>query len=564
MTVSEYLVDYLVSLGVTDTFGIPGGVVLDFLYAIEERSPQINVHLSYHEQGAAFSASGYAQISSKLGVTYATRGPGVANTYTAVADAYYDSTPLLVITAHSYNGNRTKRRIEVNQEQDLCDLFLPVTKYYSRIETVENAVVEIKKACSIALSGRKGPVVLDFNKTIFTQEINFNHGKKTIDENSLNIIDKSILEVIDNELIKSNRPIFLIGDGIHQSNTENEILELANRIQVPVLSSRYSQDIMPTSKLFFGYIGSHGLRYSNFILDKSDLIIVLGNLMSFPTDSLTFRRILENKKIVRFELDEAEYLRDIPGVDSYKVDLKEIFNLLKRINLKYLGKKDWLNICNKLKKTLKDYDIGEPIIDIAKLLKAIPNNYTIVNDVGNNEFFVCRAYAFAKASHRILFSKSYGAMGSSLPKSIGVYYRTRKPVISFNGDQGFQMNIQELQVLANKQLPIVVVILNNSSSGMIKSRQKKLFNSNFLHTTTNSGYSNPSFKAIANGYGIEFLNFSEIRDLNSFLKDINKPYIIEILVDEEFDLAPNISYGDSCQNMTPYLENDLFKNLDDL
>lgn len=561
MKIVDYLVDYLINLRVTDVFGIPGGVVLDFLYAVEKRSPQINAHLSYHEQGAAFSASGYAQTSSQLGVAYATRGPGIANTYTAVVDAYYDSTPLLIITAHSYNGKRTKRRIEVNQEQDLSELFSPITKYFKRIETAEEAVTEIKKACLIALSDRKGPVVLDFNKSIFTKEVNLANCKKTTENHALKNIDDSMLEALNNAIAQSNRPIFLIGDGIHQSNTENEMLELANKTQIPVLSSRYSQDIMPTSELFFGYLGSHGLRYSNFILDKSDLIIVLGGSMSFPTDSLTFRKILDNKKIIRFEVDDAEYLRDISGVDSYKVDLKDIFTLLKNVDLKYLGKMEWLNICNKLKKTLDNFDTGGPIISISKLLEAIPKKYTIVNDVGNNEFFVCRGYAFSKASHRILFSKSYGAMGSSLPKAIGVYYKTQNPVISFNGDQGFQMNIQELQFLSKNQLPVVIVILNNGSSGMIRSRQKKMFNSCFLHTTTSSGYSNPSFKDIASGYGIEYLNFSEIENLDSFFKNINKPYIIEMLIDENFDLSPSISLGDSCQNMTPYLDSDLFEML---
>jgi len=564
MTVSEYLVDYLISLGVTDVFGIPGGVVLDFLYAIEERSPIINAHLSFHEQGAAFAASGYAQIFGTLGVAYATRGPGIANTYTAIADAYYDSTPILVITAHSYNGKRTKRRIELNQEQDLGELFPPITKYYKRIETVEEAILEIKKACIIALSARKGPVVLDFNKSVFSKDLNLDNYKKTRNEYVLNNIDNNILEVISSALMKSNRPIFLIGDGIHQSNTEIEMLDLAKRTQVPVLSSRYSQDVMPNSELFFGYLGSHGLRYSNFILDKSDLIIVLGNSMEFPTNSTTFKKILDNKKIIRFEIDSAECSRNIIGVDSYEINLKDLFVLFQNKNLQYSGKNEWLNICNKVKESLNDYDIGEPICNISNLFKIIPINYTIVNDVGNNEFFVCRAYAFAKVSHRILFSKSYGSMVSSLPKAIGIYYKTKKPVISFAGDQGFQMNIQELQFLARGQLPIVVVILNNRSSGMIKSRQKKLFNSNFLHTTIDSGYSVPSFKAIANGYGIDYLNFSELKNVDNFFKNINKPYIIEIFIDENFDLSPNIFLGDSCQNMSPYLDNNLFAMLDDL
>jgi acetolactate synthase-1/2/3 large subunit len=155
-------------------------------------------------------------------------------------------------------------------------------------------------------------------------------------------------------------------------------------------------------------------------------------------------------------------------------------------------------------------------------------------------------------------------MGSSLPKAIGVHYKTNRPVVSFNGDQGFQMNIQELQFIYENKLPIVIVILNNSSSGMIRTRQIKGFNSNFLHTTLESGYSIPDFQRIAFGYKIKYCHFCDIRDFEKLFNDIKEPLIIEVSINPEFDLDPSIKAGDDCQNMFPYLEKNLYSKLDKL
>ena len=216
MKVVDYLVNTLIKFEVTDVFGIPGGVVLEFLYALKEKSPIINPRLNFHEQGATFCASGYAQVSGKLGVAYATRGPGITNTITAIADAFYDSIPLLIITAHSYNGVKSNRRIDENQELDSRLILDSITKYVVRIESAEEALIEIEKAINIAINGRKGPVVLDFNRNVFKETI-----KKDINIKSnflLNICKQelSVFKIIQEALEKSKRPLILIGDGIHQ------------------------------------------------------------------------------------------------------------------------------------------------------------------------------------------------------------------------------------------------------------------------------------------------------------------------------------------------------------
>lgn len=565
MLVSDYLVDCLINLGVTDVFGIPGGVILDFIYAIDKRKFEINVHLSFHEQSAAFSASGYAQVSGNIGVVYATRGPGMTNLLTAIADAYYDSIPVIVITAHTFHGEKSSRRIDLDQELDSERVFDEITKHYEKIDCLDDVALKINKTCSIALSGRKGPVVLDFNKSVLSSTVDLlKINKFSLDSSNNFKINQINISKFEKAIQASKRPVFLLGDGIHQSNTESEIMNLIKNNHIPAISSRFSQDIIPESKLFFGYIGSHGLRYSNFILEKADLIIALGNRLSFPITSKSFRKIIENKVVFRFEIDSSEISRELPGVNGFQINLREAVCMLSKADMRYRNSDLWIEVCKKLKEKLNDCDVNEPVQKISNILKKIPKQYSITCDVGNNEFWVSRAYAYSIISNRILFSKSFGALGSSLSKAIGVYYKKKQPVICFTGDQGLQMNIQEIQFLVRDKLPIMVVVLNNYSSGMIRSQQVMKYDSNFLHTTTNSGYSVPNFESIAKAYGIEYVNYDENLDVSSLFSNIEKPMLLEVLFDENFDLFPYLPLGNTCQNLFPYLDSDLYNELERL
>lgn len=564
MTVSDFLVEELVKNNVTDVFGIPGGAVLDFLYSLEKKKQYIQPRLSFHEQAAVFSAAGYAQLNGTLGVAYATRGPGITNTVTAIADAYYDSIPLLIVTAHTYSGKRSLRRIDANQELDSRDILNPVVKYSARIESAEEAVFEVKKAIKIALGGRKGPVLLDFNKAVFKSNVTDladSENYELNEEGSLPVCD---VEFLKNKINNSKRPLILIGDGIRQSNSINQFIEFIKDKNIPIVSSRYTQDLAASHPNYFGYIGSHGLRYSNFILSKSDLVIVIGNQLNFPLESKTFSKIIQNTEFIRFEIDENEALRCMPNVTTIKSSLTNLFGLqgfsLKRI----AGHDNWISICRQIKDQLFHFDINQPVELISIALGFINQNYSITSDVGNNEFWLCRAYAYTKSKQRVLYSKSFGAMGCSIPKAIGVWHRTLKPVVSFNGDQAIQINIQELHYIGKHQLPIAVIVINNYSSGMIKTRQINSFGSKYLQTTLDSGYSQPEFDKIAYSYGIKYAVLNNNEDLKCLLGELKQPIFIEVKVSDEFDLYPSIKLGDDMQNMYPYIDKTLYNSISEL
>ena len=218
MKAADWIVDFLISKGVTNTFGLPGAVVLELLYAMDRRKPELTPHLNYHEQGAAFAACGYAQATGKLGVAYATRGPGMINMLTAVADAYYDSTPTMFFTAHNSEIKRPEMRVENNQEIDTVTLASSVTKYAVRIDDVAELRRELRKAYAIANTGRKGPVFLDIASSVLRQEVD---PDAMPDQKTVQTPDVSeISDKIAAKLRKAKRPVILIGAGVRQSGTE--------------------------------------------------------------------------------------------------------------------------------------------------------------------------------------------------------------------------------------------------------------------------------------------------------------------------------------------------------
>lgn len=570
MTGASYFVEFLISKGVTDVFGIPGRVVMDILYDIRDKTDRISAHLSYHEQTAAFAASGYAQVSGKLGVAYATRGPGVTNMQTAIADAFYDSIPILIFTGHSASRRFPAMRVEQDQDMDPIPTLSSITKYAARVERVQDIPGELEKAYRLAMEGRKGPVVLDFATRILTEEMDFSNREKADDHLKNDFgeqerTEEEIIHSIAGALKEAKRPVFLVGNGINQSGTAARMKLLAERTSIPVLSSVISQDVMPDSPLYFGYIGSHGTRYGNFILSKADLIISLGNRMDFPVSSKSFAPIVSRAKTIRVDIDEAEFLREIPNSEVFTAELSVLFPKLLASEFSYEGSREWLVVCRHLKESLREYDINVPVRTAAKLLQTFAPEAVLVSDVGNNPFWLARAYAYAECANPLLYSKSFSALGCALGKAIGAYYSTGKPVICSVGDQGLQLNIQELQFIVQHKLPITILLWNNVSSGMIRHWQQLRYQGRYFHTTLDTGYSVPDFSAIAKAYGLAYrcVTAADASGMEDCL-NIVQPCLLEMRIEEDAEMNPNLPMGAPCQDLTPELPRSLYTELDRL
>ena len=542
MTVAEYIVEHLINIGVTDLFGIPGGVVLDFLYAAEARKPVITPHLTYHEQTAGFAACGYAQSSNKLGVAYATKGPGFTNLLTPMADAYYDSIPVLFITSHSAAPSPKGIRTMTDQEMDTCDVVRSFTKYAVRIDTIEDVVPQVSKACLAAIGGRKGPVFVDVNTKLWKEDLPDGSLPAVATDEMFDLcMDDTI-----SQIRAAKRPVILIGDGINQADAQNDFRELSKKLNLPIVSSRFTHDIVGYMPNYYGYVGSHGIRCANFILSKADLIIALGNRLNFPVHSPSYEPIVKQAKIIRYEIDETELLRDITNSQPYVTDIRHLIKKLVANNYDFGDHSEWMRTCDYLYEELKNEDCPDVVLSLASLLHHISEESILVTDIGNNEFWVSRACVLNRQKNRTLYSKSFCALGNGLGKAIGAYYATRKPVVCFIGDQGLQMNIQELQFISQHSLPITIVVINNRTSGMIRDREMHRYKGKCVHTTKDSGYVAPDFESIVRGYGLDSSHF------------------IELSVDGDLELSPQLPKGNPVQKMTPLLEETKYEKLNKL
>ena len=323
---------------------------------------------------------------------------------------------------------------------------------------------------------------------------------------------------------------------------------------------------MSNSKMAFGYVGSHGIRYANYILSEADLLISLGNRLSFPIKSKSFLDIFSKCKLIRCDIDENEFMREIPNSENFQCDIKEVLKGLLNKNIENKNIDEWLDKCNKIKEILWNSDTNTPVNEITYLLNNLKNTGAIVGDVGNNEFWLSRAYEFSKNKSKILFSRSLGTMGCSIGKAIGAYYALNKNIICFIGDQGLQMNPQELQFISNNKLPIWIVVINNSSSGMIKSRQIRRYNSEFLLTTKKTGYSVVDLEKLSNTYGFDYIQIESVKDIDNKLRDCDytKPLFINFIVDENIDLEISLPIGNNCKDMEPKLDKTILERIEKL
>lgn len=556
MKVSEYIAQYLQKQGITDAFGIPGGVILELMYALEA-TEGITPHLSFHEQCAGFAACGYAQAGGKLGVAYATKGPGFTNLLTAMADAYYDSIPVLFITAHSAATLPEGCRLVADQDMDTCGMVRNITKYAKRIDDIEEISISLEKACQIAKNGRKGPVFLDIAASLFKKEM---ISSASVHHQVEHIDTEKYVSLICSEIKSAKRPVILLGDGINQSATNNDINRFIEKAGVPVLSSRYCHNIVRNQEYYYGYVGSHGIRYANFILSKADLVVSLGNRLYFPSHSLSYSKIIEHAKFLRFDIDDGELNKHPQMLAGKQVDMASLVPALAMTDTDCGNHKEWLEVCKTLKFQLKDEDMNETVLLLSKLLKTLPKDCIIVNDVGNNEFWISKACVYAGIANRTLYSKSFGALGNALGKAIGAYYATKKPVVAFVGDQGVQMNIQELQYISQHHLPIAIVLLNNSSSGMIKDREAIAGYGYSLHTTEESGYGTPKFSIVAEAYRMVYLRIDEYHSFPI----IDKPLFLELSISENQTLTPSLPRGRDIQDLEPRINKELYNRLNKL
>lgn len=556
--VSDWIVKYLVHLGVTDVFGYPGGMAVHFMDSLS-KNKNIYSHITYNEQGAGFAANGYAQVKNDIGVAFSSSGPGFTNLVTPITNAYFDSIPVLFIT---FNVNSYESAIDMKvkqkgfQEMDVVSVAKNITKKAFYIKNESEIKDVFQKAVEIANDGRKGPVLIDIPMNISREYISDNF------TNKLEIVDLPLKIDIDIEKMIStaSRPCFIFGIGLEKV-LKKKLIKLIAKFKIPVVTSMISVDLLEKENQYnYGFLGAYGCRTSNFIVAKSDLIISLGSRLDVRQISTNSVNFAPNAKLIRFDIDSDELTYKVKDTEiQIKADVVDAVEYL----LKIKNDKDyseWIRVCNDIKNELItcDYEIGNAFV--CALSNYIDDDVTITTDVGQNQVWVAQSFK-NKKNQRILFSGNFASMGYSLPAAIGAYYANRKPVYCFTGDGGLQMNIQELQFLNRERIPITVILMNNSSLGMIRHFQEMYMDENYTLTTKEGGYSNPNFKLLANAYGLEYKLISSINEINENIFSKCCPSLIEVALPKKTYVFPKLAMKKPNHDQEPLLDRAIFKKI---
>jgi acetolactate synthase-1/2/3 large subunit len=524
-------------------FGIPGGAIIEIYDALYDSN--IRHITTRHEQGATHAADGYARASGKVGVVFATSGPGATNTVTGIANAYMDSSPIVVFTgqvARSMIGN------DAFQEADITGITMPITKHNYLVTDPKSLLRIVKEAFHIASTGRLGPVLVDIPKDVSQADIEFEYPsrvelmgyKPKYEGHPMQI--KKAAELI----MKAERPIILAGGGVRISNAEKELTELAETIPAFVVTTLMGKgSISEYHPLCLGFVGMHGSKYANYTLSESDLIIAVGCRFSDRTTG-NAALFAPEAKIIHIDIDPAEIGKNIRVDVPIVGDAKKILAQMKKY-LQYRQRKEWEEKVREWREKfpLKYRKEGfKPQLVIEKACEFFPDAI-ITTEVGQNQMWAAQ---FFKVKHprQFISSGGLGTMGFGFPAAIGAKVACPdKEVIDIAGDGSFLMNIQELATCVHYEIPVKVFILNNGYLGMVRQWQQLFYRERYSATCI--GCEKISFERIAKGFGalgITVEKPSEVEDAFKFVKDNSDvPVVVDFRVEFQANVFPMVPPG---------------------
>ena len=554
---ARILLECLHRVGVTDIFGYPGGAVIpiyDEIYSFDK----IKHYFARHEQGAVHAADGYARVSGKVGVCLATSGPGATNLVTGIMTAHMDSIPLLAITGQ-VRSNLLGR--DAFQETDIVGITVPITKVNYLVQNIKEIPKIIKEAYFIASTGRPGPVLVDIPNDIQQQEISYEEFNRLFDkEVKLEGYDptyvghpvqiKRALSLIK----KAKKPLIIAGAGVIKSGASKELLELVNKTDMPVATTLLGLGGFPENhELSLGMLGMHGTVPANFATDEADLVIAAGirfddRIAGNPS------KFCEHAKIIHIDIDPAEIDKnkkvDVPIVGDLK-------NVLAEIN-KELEPKKHTEWTDKVKEWKNEYplahrNVGEDKLLPQEVLKAVNDildgDAIVVTDVGQHQMWAAQYLTF-KNPDTIVTSGGAGTMGFGVPAAMGAQVAARdKKVVLIVGDGGFQMTLEEIMMIRQYNLPVKIVLINNSFLGMVRQWQELFKDRRYSFVELEC---NPDFVKIAEAYGIKSERLKTKEDLKNRLKDLilsDEGAIIDCIVEKEENVFPMIPAGKTVSQM---------------
>jgi len=563
--VLEYLIDCLLHNNIDTFFLVTGGAIVPTIDYIGQNS-KTKYYCFQHEQSAAMAAEAYFRTTGKLGVVLSTSGPGAQNLLNGICGCWYESIPCLFITGQvstyeSIDSISTQPRQLGFQEMPVVESFKHFTKFAKKVNNANDFKNDLETAIKNCFDGRQGPSLLDIPTNIQNSIINDELITFTLNPKIIDVDLDNKIQIINEKLKLSKRPLLLIGHGVRLSNSVNEINELVNKLKIPFVVSWGGFDIIPHDHpQFIGDIGVYGSRGGNFAIQNCDLLISIGSRLDTRQtggDLKTFSR--ESFKIM-VDVDKNEIFKgrglniDLPVICDAGIFIKEW-----DINLpKFELDQNWIDKCNKWKNLkLDNRPLKSDVLTSYEFLEylntQLPNDSIVLPDEGGHLVWSMQSLK-SKSNQRIFSNFGNSSMGWGLPAAIGASVDTDKMVVCIDGDGGFQMNIQELQTIKHYKLPIKIFIMNNDCYGIIKQFQDAYFDSRYTATESHD-YSVPDFIKIANAYGIKSIeaNKNNYKDVVSLVLKEKDSILVNVIIDREQKLTPKLEFGNPLEDMSPYL-----------
>lgn len=559
MNGAKVILECLKKEGIDTIFGYPGGAVIPLYDALYDYSDDFKHIRTSHEQGLVHAADGYARSTNTVGVCFTTSGPGATNAITGIATAFMDSSPMVVISGQVPTSLLGKDSF---QEIDITGATLSMTKHNYLVRNTKELMPTIKEAFKVANSGRKGPVLVDVPKDLFLAEMDFSGEDYDLcqiddymdyksdfgldDETNTKLLNEAI------DIIKeSKKPVIYAGGGVKSSDSEEILEKFATKIDTPVLNTLMGLgNIDRKNELSLGMVGMHGSRESNLALSNSDLVIAIGARFSDRVISKS-SEFAKNAKIIHIDIDPSEISKNIESNVSLVGDVKLVLSLL----LEMVESKNNSNWKEEIKTFRKSEGIQTDEFHPQNILKKINEKYetlkkptVVVTDVGQHQMWAAKYWNF-KGNKSFITSAGLGTMGFGLGAAIGTKAgNVDKNVVLVTGDGSFRMNCNELATVANYNVPMLILLFNNRTLGMVRQWQKLFSNQRYSQTDINE---NVDYVKLVNAYNIDGYKVSNMEELGKALNmiDFNKPVFLQCDIDKDYDVYPIVAPNDALENL---------------
>lgn len=539
---SEILIECLKEQGVDTVFGYPGGAVLNIYDALYKHQTEIRHILTSHEQGAAHAADGYARATGKVGVCIATSGPGATNLVTGIATAHMDSVPMVAIT-----GNVTVPLLGKDsfQEVDIAGITMPITKHNFIVKDVEQLADTIRRAFTIARSGRPGPVLVDITKDVTGATTEFTPKKIEETEHSQEEINSESLRLAAAFINSAEKPMIFVGGGAVISGASEKLKELVEKMDAPICDSLMGKGAFDGGDPHYtGMLGMHGTKASNYAVTECDLLVAIGVRFSDRVIG-NAKRFAPNAKVLHIDIDPAEINKNIVSYVSVIGDVKEVLTRLNPLVNK-TQHREWMNHVTELKQKYplsyhRDKLTGPYIMET--LYKVTNGEAVVTTEVGQHQMWAAQYYKY-KEPRTLLTSGGLGTMGYGLGACIGAQIaRPDKIVVNIAGDGCFRMNMNEIATATRYNIPIIQMVFNNHVLGMVRQWQTLFYGQRYSYTTLNDGV---DFVMLAQAMGAKAYCVTKKEEVEPVLKEaiaLNIPVVIDFRLESDDKVWPMVAPG---------------------